>query len=117
MKSINYYIVEKFKISSKNAKQKYLDPEDIEGPETPAEDYQNEPCIIIGKPFKNKQDKNYKETKDLLSNVYSKNPITYGYDDIEEKDMFDWFVFAKQLEYKEIGCFGYGHEGVIGINK
>jgi len=113
MKDLVGFVNEKLQIN-KTSKiiPRILDPEEIEGPETPAIDYNDEPCIIIGKAFKNKEDKNYKETRDLISNKYYNNPITYDFDDIDEKDMFDWFVYAKQHKWKEIGCFPYDSSGV-----
>ena len=118
MKDLVSFISEKLQIKKTDKiKEKILNPEEIEGPETPAIDYNGEPCIIIGKAFKNKEDKNYKETRDLLFNKYHKNPITYDFEDIEEKDMFDWFVYAKQPKWKEIGCFAYDPSGVQAIEE
>ena len=31
--------------------------------------------------------------------------------------MFDWFVYAKQPKWKEIGCFAYDPSGVQAIEE
>ena len=115
MKSINDYIIEKFKISSKNAKQKYLDPEDIEGPETPGEDYFGEEVTIIGWPFKDKNDKNYKRTKEYIRKEgYS---VYNDLEEIEDQDMWDYFCYACHKDEFEVDCYVYGSEGAIALNK
>lgn len=122
MKYINDYIVEKFKINSKNIKnKKYLEPEEVEGPETPGIDYWNEEITIIGWPFQEKNDENYKKTKEYIRKSHYQ--IWNDYEEIDEKDMFDWFCYAVKSDEgspgseKEVNCYVYGTEGAIALNK
>ena len=117
MKDIDYFIQEKLKVNSKSKinKSEPLEPEEVEGPETPGKDYFDEDVVIIGWPFKKKNDDNYKKTKEYIR--------THGYrifndlEDIEDKEMFDWFCYATHEDEKELNCYVYGPEGVQGYSK
>lgn len=114
MKHLKDIITEKLKISSKSKinKSEPLEPDIIEGPETPGKDYFDEDVIIIGKPFQNKKDTSYKETKEYIrKNGYR---IFNDLEDIEDSDMYDWFCYAAHKDDRELNCYVYGPEGVVG---
>lgn len=120
MKEIKEFITEKFKLNSKNiSKPKYLEPEEVKGPETPGEDYWDEEVTIIGWPFQEKNDENYKKTIEYIRKSHYQ--IWNSYEDIEEKDMFDWFCYALKSDEgssgNEVNCYVYGTEGAIALNK
>jgi len=119
MKYINNFISEKL-IINKNTKFKknYIEPEDIEGPETPGKDSNGEDITIIGKPFKSIKDKSYTENIWIIQDkgdIIEKD--LYEFDEDELGD-FKWFAYIK---YKTSGhtvfCCGYGLNGVYAIDK
>ena len=124
MKDINNFIQEKLKVSSKSKvnRSEPLEPEEVEGPETPGKDYFDEDVVIIGWPFKKKNDDNYKKTKEYIR--------THGYrifndlEDIDDKEMFDWFCYAyvtgvsnEAIWQQEVNCYVYGPEGAQGYSE
>lgn len=122
MKSINDYIVEKFKLNSKTLKKsEYLEPEEIKDPETPGKDYLNNDVIIIGWPFQKEGDENYKKTKEYIKKCHYR--INYDFGDIDDPEFFDWFCYAINTDKrffnseKEVNCYVYGTEGAIALNK
>jgi hypothetical protein len=118
MKDINYFIQEKLKVNSKSKinNMEPLEPEEIEEVETPGKDYFDEDITIIGWPFKKKNDKNYQDTKEYIRN---KGYLIYNdLEEIEDKDMFDWFCYAKHPDDDtQINCYVYGPEGVQGYSE
>ena len=123
MKTLDNFIQEKLKINSKSKinKNEPLEADEIEGPETPGKDYFNEDVVIIGWPFKDKNDPNYKKTKEYIKKWgYS---VYNDLEDIEDKDMWDYFCYAQppndgfEISDSEINCYVYGPEGVIGYNE
>lgn len=114
MKDLKKIIQEKLKVSSKLKvnRSEPLEPEEVEGPETPGKDYFDEDIVIIGKPFQNKKDTSYKETKEYIrKNGYR---IFNDLEDIDDKEMFDWFCYATHKDEQELNCYVYGDAGVIG---
>jgi len=111
MKDINSFIQEKLKVSSKSKinKNEPLEPDEIEGPETPGKDYFDDDVIIIGWPFKDKNDKNYKRTKEYISK--KRYSVYNDLEDIEDSDMWDWFCYATHENEQELNCYLYGPEG------
>lgn len=118
MKDINNFIQEKLKVSSKSKvnKNEPLEPEEVEGPETPGKDYYDEDVVIIGWPFKKKNDDDYKKTKEYIR--------THGYrifndlEDIEDRDMWDWFCYVQHPnDGSEVNCYVYGPEGAQGYSE
>lgn len=118
MKDLNNFILEKLKVNSKSNVHKFkeLEPEEIEGPETPGKDYFDDDVVIIGWPFKDKNDKNYKRTKEYIRKEgYS---VYNDLEEIEDQDMFDWFCYAKHPDNgSEINCYVYGPEGAQGYSE
>ena len=124
MKDLKKIIQEKLKVSSKSKvnRSEPLEPEEVEGPETSGKDYFDEDVVIIGWPFKKKNDDNYKKTKEYIR--------THGYrifsdlEDIEDKEMFDWFCYAyvtgvsnEAIWQQEVNCYAYGPEGAQGYSE
>lgn len=111
MRSIIDLINEKLKVSSKSKinKNEPLEPDEIEGPETPGKDYFDDDVIIIGWPFKDKNDKNYKRTKEYISK--KRYSVYNDLEDIEDSDMWDWFCYATHENEQELNCYVYGPEG------
>jgi hypothetical protein len=118
MKQLYVFINEKLKVSSKSKinKNEPLEPEEVEGPETPGKDYFDEGVVIIGWPFKKKNDDNYNKTKEYIrTNGYR---IFSDLEDIDDKEMFDWFCYAKHPDDDtQINCYVYGPEGVQGYSE
>lgn len=117
MKHLSTYILEKFKINKNTKIEDYLDPTEFTQLETPGKDYFGEDVTIIGFPFKTKQDDNYKKSKEYIKKKgYS---IWYDLEDFEDKDMFEWFVYAGKLKEQPntIDCYSYGPEGVVAIKE
>lgn len=129
MRSIIDLINEKLNISSKSNVHKFkeLEPEEIEGPETPGKDYFDDDVVIIGWPFKDKHDKNYKRTKDYIrSHGFS---ICNDLEMIEDAEFFDYFCYvlhtdpeefftsANANDNNELNCYIYGPEGVEGYSE
>lgn len=122
MKTINNYLVEKFKLNSKTSKKsEYLEPEEIEDPETPGKDYWGDDVIIIGWPFQEKNDENYNKTKEYIRKCHYQ--IYNDYEEIDHPEFFDWFCYAISTDKrfssgeKEVNCYVYGTEGAIALNK
>lgn len=123
MKNLNEILIEKLTISSKTKvnKKDYLDPEDIKDIETPGKDYFGEDVVIIGLPFKNKNDKNYKTTKEYIKNMsvdgYSIYNDLEDIDNLNEYDKDTYFAYACHKGDKEINCYVYGPEGIYAENE
>jgi len=118
MKDIDYFIQEKLKVNAKSKinKNEPLEADEIEGPETPGKDYFDEDVVIIGWPFKDKNDQNYKKTKEYIKKEgYS---VYNDLEDIEDSDMWDWFCYAQHPnDGSEINCYVYGPEGAQGYSE
>ena len=122
MKFLKDIILEKLKVNSKLKinKNEPLEADEIEGPETSGKDYFDEDVVIIGWPFKDKNDPNYKRTKEYIKKEgYS---VYNDLEEIDDKDMFDWFCYAYINEdtpwgTKEVNCYAYGPEGVQGYSE
>ena len=118
MKDLLEIIQEKLKVNSKSKINNIepLKPEEIEGPETPGKDYFDEDVVIIGWPFKDKNDQNYKKTKEYIRN--ERYSIYNDLEDIEDQDMWDYFCYAIHPDDKlEINCYVYGPEGAQGYGE
>lgn len=103
-----------FKLNSKNVKQsEYLEPEEIEDPETQGKDYWDEDITIIGWPFQKEGDENYNKTKEYIKKHHYR--INNDFGDIDNPEFFDWFCYA--MKDNEINCYVYGTEGAIALNK
>jgi len=113
MKTLNKYIIEGLKIDSKTKvnNPNLIDIKKIKGPETPGKDYFGEEITIIGWPFKDKQDINYKKTKEYIrKNGYM---IYNDLEEIEYPEYYDYFVYAGYEGYSEVNCYTYGEDGVV----
>ena len=112
MKDLNNFIIEKLKVNSKSKinKNEPLEADEIEGPETPGKDYFDDDVVIIGWPFKNKNDQNYKKTKEYIRKEgYS---VYNDLEEIEDQDMWDYFCYASHIGDKsKVNCYVYGPEG------
>ena len=124
MKVINNFINEKLIINknTKISKRDYIEPEDIEGPETPGKDYFNEDIIIIGRPFKNIKSKQTKENylyslHYIKDNGYSIYNDLGDIDNLNEYDKDTYFVYACHKDDKEVNCYIYGPDGVYGVDE
>ena len=118
MKELKEIIREKLTITkdSKINTTKYLEPIEIEDPETPGEDYFGEEVIIIGWPFKDKNDPNYKNTKEYIKK--ERYSVYNDLEEIEDQEMWDYFCYAQHPNDKsEINCYVYGPEGVQAYRK
>ena len=111
MKIIKEYILEALKINSKSKVHGsgLLDPEDFKDMETPGYNWDGEEMILIGKPFKNKNTKEYAETKEYIKTSGYK--VYNDLEDIDNKENFDYFIYARYDTDNEINCFVYGFEG------
>jgi len=117
MKNLDEFVIEKLKIN-KNVKikeEKFLEPEDVIGPETPGKDYFDEDVIIIGWPFQKENDENHKKTKEYIKKEGYR--IYNDLNEIEDQDMFDWFCYACHKDDSEVNCYVYGSEGAIALNE
>ena len=109
-------VLEALKINSKSKvnKDEILDPEDFKDMETPGFDGMGEELIIIGKPFKHKNTKDYVETKVYIKEKHYQ--IENDLEDIDDRDDYDYFVYARYLSDDELYCFTYGYEGAYALN-
>lgn len=95
---------------------KYLEPEEIKGPETEGEDYNGDTVTIIGWPFNKKGDENYRKTwKYIKQEHYS---VWNDLDCIDDIDSFEWFVYAcSEQSSNTVDCWVYGPEGVQALRE
>lgn len=127
MKVINNFINEKLIINKNtkiSSKGEYIEPEDIEGPETPGKDYFDEDVIIIGWPFKIddfiKRANNYLKTLRYIrkSPYRVQNDIEDVIDnlgDLCNKDTY--LIYVAHKDTYELNCYIYGPESVYGVDK
>ena len=117
MKQLSKHITEALKISSKSKVHGsgLLDPDDFKDMETPGYDWDGEEMILVGKPFKNKTTKEYLDTKCYIKN--NGYTIYNDLEDIDFKEDFDYFVYARYNADKELNCFVYGFDGAYAEDK
>lgn len=126
MKSIVDSINEKLIINknTKISKKDYIEPEDIEGPETPGKDYFDEDVLIIGWPFKMvdffTRANNYLKTlryirKSLYIVQNDVEDVIDNSGDLCNKDTY--LIYAAHKDSQELNCYIYGSEGVYGIDE
>lgn len=118
MKNINTFILEKLKINSKTKiihNNKILSPKDFDSLENIGIDYNGEEILVIGKPFKDYNDKNWEISMDY---IHKKGyEIINGFDDIDNKKDFDYFVYACPTDNMEVCCYVYDESGVLVYEK
>ena len=106
MKYIKDYISEALKINSKSKVNDsgILHPNDFRDMETPGFTWDDEDIFLIGKPFKDKNSKEYIETMNYIKE--KKYKIGNTFDDMD-KDDFEYFAYARFENDDEVNCFVY----------
>lgn len=117
MKNLNKFILEKLKINSKSKINniEILDPKDFDNSfEHNGFDYNGDSILIIGKPFKDKNDKNYKESKEFIK----ENGLMI-YNDLEDilldAPNSEYYIYACPGDDMEVDCYVYGTDGAYVI--
>lgn len=119
MIQLNNYITEKLKINSKSKVNvnniEILDPKDFDNSfEHIGYDYNGNEIVILGKPFKDKNDKNYKESKNLIKR--DGYEIHYDLEDmLSDAPKSEYYIYACPDDM-EVYCYVYGELGAYAIN-
>lgn len=112
MKILQKYIIEKLSISN------YLKPEEFTEFETLGQDKYGDKVIIIGIPFKNKKDPNWKKTSSYIHEhrFDIETDIEFHEDDKDFKD-HEYWCYAIYKEYYDhsstLHCYSYDKEGIF----
>lgn len=117
MKNINIFILEKLKINSntKINNTNIISPENFDDTcEHIGIDYNGEEVLVLGKPFKDRNDKNWEITMDYIHN--NEYLIIHGFDSIDNKEDYEYYVYVSNDEM-EVSCYPYDKNGVLVYEK
>ena len=116
MKNISNFILEKLKISKNTKINKDFDddvllPNEFKKLENIGINYNGEQVLVLGKPFKDRNDKNWEISMNFIQD--NDFEIINGFDDIDNKEDFDYFVYACSEDNMEVYCYVYDSSGVL----